>query len=178
MSLPFTDIQARVRLAELVAEASTSQKVYSFNCLNYKTQPDGNPDFAEWPGLFTYDVGGGNLLTHGWVIRRVARNGEIRAGCEDFIWVYDVYGFYGFSFDNTTENAASDGLPKNSDDTFSAIVESVAAKFNDGQGNGQILINGCNASHEGIQFPVLSIIRAGEKMMHFAGGQIEIQYIT
>jgi hypothetical protein len=159
-----------VTVAEIVKAASDSPKVYSFNCLSYRIDTDDKPDFSEWPALFTDDDEGETI--HGWVIKRVGRDSDLRGGCEDFRFYYDVWGFFGFSHDDDTSNA------NNSDNLFAEIVENVAAAFNQGDGNGQILINGTNAQHFGLQFDVLTVLRAGDKFLHFAGGSLEIVYTT
>ncbi len=171
MAAPFTEKQAREAIATLVEEASGSERVYSFNCLDYKTRPDGSPDFGHWPGLFSYTDGGAEIV-HGWVIRRTARASELRAGCEDFNQLFDVSGFYGFYHDALVTNSA------NSDDDFGRIVDAVAERFNQGAGNGLITVNGVAVQHYGLQFNALTVLRAGTRLIHFAGGMIELQYLS
>lgn len=171
MAYPFTEKQLRDAIAARIETASGSQRVYSFNCLDYKFKPDGSPDIAHWPGQFTYADGGEEII-HGWVIRRTARVAELRAGCEEMTATYDVHGFFGFSHTGLTSNYS------NSDDEFGAIVDAVVAEFNEGAGNGLITVEGVAVQHFGLQMPVLTVMRAGSQLLHFAGGMIETTFLS
>ena len=169
MSLAFTDKQVRAEIAAKIATASGSLRVYPWNCLNFKVDPQsGKADFSDWIGLFNYAVANVSYI-HGWVVRRIARESELLNGCENFSWFYEIYGFYEF----VSGNASS-----NSDDTFSAILETVVASFNSGDQNGLLTVGGTTVNHYGLQFPVITIVQAGEKLLHFAGGKLEIEYST
>lgn len=167
MSIPFTDKQARAAIAAVVTgSVGTGPKVYPYNVLNYKTDKDGRPDFGEWPGLFTYGEYGEYI--HGWVIKRTAREVDLRAsGCEDLDQFYDVWGYYKFNPDLDSGNS--------SDDVFGAIVDDVAEDFNT---SSLITINGVGVLHYGLQFPSLTVLRAGQQLLHFAGGSVRLQYQT
>lgn len=165
-----TDDEARQWLQTKIAAASGSQRVYRYNLLDLKLDKDGNPDFSEWPAQFTYGTNGETV--HGWVIGRSARMGELRDSCEDPDFHYFVYGFYKFRHDGATTDAA------NSEKEFSEKVDAVAASINQGEDNGIIEISGKTAYHEGIQFPVLTLLRAGQERLHFAGGEIHIFQTT
>lgn len=172
MSLPFTDKQAREAIAaKLTTAVGAGPKIYPHNCLNYKTDKDGKPDYGQWPKLFAYGASGESI--HGWVVKRTARQSEIRvSGCEDFTWSYDVWGFYKFSPDRMESPPGNFFV---SDDVFSGIVESVTAEVNS---SSLITINGIDVLHYGLQFPVLTVLRAGEQLLHFAGGIIDLEYTT
>lgn len=167
--MSFTEKQLRTAIAAKVETSSGSNRVYPFNCLNFRIDPKtGRADFSDWIALFSYTSGSTDYI-HGWVIRRVGRETELVAGCEIFTATYEVFGFYEFTGGNSTTN---------SDDVFSAVVEAVAAEFNTGDGNGLLDVNGETVEHSGLQFPALTVLQAGEKLLHFAGGNITITYHT
>lgn len=172
MAAPFTTQQVMNTLAATIVEVvGAGPKVYPYNCLDYKSMPDGKPNFGEWPGLFTYGDEGEYI--HGWVIKRTARHSDIReAGCEDGMWPFDLWGFFGWS-DDLIENPTN--VFTSSDGTFGQIVDNVADRFNRSQ---LIVINGHTVRHEGLQFPALTPLRAGERLLHFAGGHLDLYYTT
>lgn len=168
MALPFTDKEARAAIAALVTGAvGVDPKVYPYNVLNYKVDKDMKPDFGEWPAAFTYGATGEDI--HGWVVKRTAREAELRnVGCSDLELGFDVWGFYKFS-----PSLNDDG--DSSDDLFGAIVDAVAEAVNNSP---IITINSKPVVHSGLQFPALTVLRAGEQFLHFAGGYIGLQYQT
>lgn len=168
MSLPFTDKQARAALkASIDGVVGAGPKVYPYNALNYNFTPENKPDFSEWPGLFTYGTSGESI--HGWVIKRTARSADLRqSGCSDLLLGFDVWGFFKFDPD-------LDVSGNSSDDIFNAIVDNVAEAVN---ASSVITINGHAVTHLGLQFPSLTVLRAGQQFLHFAGGYIELLYTT
>ena len=163
MATPVADKDIRTAIAaDITTVIGAGPKIYPWNCLNYKMTPDGKPDFSDWPGLFRY--GTNSEFTHGWVIKRVERTSELRGDCQDFMPAYDIWGFYGF-FSNSKDD--------NSEDLWSVIIDAVADHFNRGQ---LLIVNGIGLSHTGLQFPILPILRAGQEMLHFAGGRLEFTF--
>ena len=167
MSLPFTDKQARAAIqALIVGVVGAGPKVYPYNPLAYKYTPDLKPDFSEWPGLFTYGTTGESI--HGWVVKRTAREADLRnSGCSDLALGFDVWGFHSFNPDLSAGDS--------SDDIFGAIVDGVAEAVN---ASSVMTINGYAVTHLGLQFPTLTVLRAGQQLLHFAGGYIDLQYQT
>ena len=171
MANPFTSKQAREAIkATIDTVVGSGPKVYGYNCLDYKVDKDGKPDFSEWPGLFTY--GDNGELVHGWVITRSELAADLRlAGCQDKNWVFDIKGFYLF---RGTRVESPPGVFTSSDDEWDVIVDSVADAINT---QSLITINSIPVQHYGVQFKT-TIMRAGNKLLHFAGGILELEFTT
>ena len=55
MNEPFTCKEVRQKFKAIIEEVTGSEKVYSYNCLNFKTDPKtGKPDLSGWVALVTY----------------------------------------------------------------------------------------------------------------------------
>lgn len=171
MTAPFTSKQAKESIAgRIITVVGAGPKVYDYNCLDYKVDKDGKPDFSEWPGMFTY--GDDGEFIHGWVVKRVDLGADLRMeGCQDKTWFFEVTGFYGFKPERTE---TAPGAFTSSDDEWDQIVDNVADEINS---SSLITINSLGVLHYGIQFKT-TVMRAGQQLLHYAGGLIEIEFQT
>lgn len=163
MAIPVSDQSIRQALATVIATKVTTNKVYSWNVLRTTNPTDIRKTITEWLPQFQYN-NAGTLITHGWVIKRVERTSEGRAGgCSDFFSAYDVWGFFGYY--STNENS-------NSENDFNVIVDTLADAF---PADSHFQIGTKTLVSSGLQFPVISLLFGSEEMVHFAGGRIEFQ---
>lgn len=102
-----TDEEVRQRIKEIIAVPQPDARIWPYNALSH--------NLAEWPGLFRTEAGG----THGWVIKRDPVSSDWKnAGRSRDVWIYDIWGFYGFRSGNESSN---------SDNEWSAIVDATRA---------------------------------------------------
>jgi len=171
MAAPFTSKQAKEAAKDKIRTAvGVGPKLYSYNCLDYKVDKDGKPDFGDWPAQFTY--GNQSQYVHGWTIKRVDLEAGLRMpGCQDKNWLFELTGLYLFRPELVE---SSPGIWTSSDDEWDQIVDNVADEINS---NSLIEINGIPVQHFGVQFKT-TVMRCGQKLMHYAGGHWELQFTT
>lgn len=172
MAAPFTSKQAKEAfIAKVRTAVGPDPKLYAYNCLNYKVDKDGKPDFGEWPSQFPTADGTG---VHGWVIKRVELDADLRInGCQDKSWIFELTGLYLFRAERV-ETSPGSGIWMSSDDEWDMIVDKVADEINS---ESLITINNIPVQHFGVQFKT-TVMRCGQKLMHYAGGHVVLQFPT
>lgn len=156
MSRPFNVNDIAEKLGEMIREVvGNNPKIYPYNCLESES-------LEKWQGKFAYSGG-----IHGWVIKRSARMGELRdnGDCYNYIWTYNIWGFYKFS----------DSVTVKSDTEFGIIIDDIADKINS---EPVIILNDSSFAHYGLEFPKITTLKQGERRLHFAAGEITIYFET
>jgi hypothetical protein len=144
------DKDIRVAVKALILEVDANAKIYAFDTLPL--------DPSEWANLF---IKAGQL--HGWVIKRSGMTSrEVRGGVFKDTYMYDVWGFYGFSGKSETDN---------SDDLFQEILDEVCEKLKAEMKLGL----DCVSEHKLLQIPNIVVMRSGDTAMHFAAGKLEVE---
>lgn len=146
---------------EIKAVVSTPQ-VFPFCNLDPK-------DLSKWPGKFTYTDDNDDEIVHGWSIFRADSDGKPKShGCQDYEWIYNVWGFYLFRPGGSSDS--------NSDDEFSDIVDRVADRINEKPfWEIETESGSFSLSHEGIKLPQ-TILRCGDERLHWAPGTMKIKF--
>jgi hypothetical protein len=146
-----TDQEVRHAIKAIIAAAATTAKVYEWNALSHKLD--------EWPAIFrTGDV------THGWIIKRFGIESEWKNAVRDRqVWIYDIWGFYGF-------RSGKEG--DNSDDEFAVIIDAIKTGFTAAP---RLAIDDEVEKHEQLQVNVISTIDCGEETLHIAQCRLKVR---
>jgi hypothetical protein len=138
-----TDSQVRAAIKGIIAATQTTARIWPYNALSH--------NLAEWPGMFRMAVGG----THGWIIKRSALSSVWKHGGADRkVWIYDIWGFYGFRTGKESDN---------SDDEWAVIIDAVAAGL---KGEPRLGIDAEVERHDLLQVEANTTIDCGEETLH------------
>ncbi len=142
-----TDEEVRAAMKTVIATADAAAVIWPYNCLSH--------DLDEWPGLFGAD-------RHGWIIKRSAIEAEWKHGGRDrAVWIYDIWGFYGFRTGKEDDN---------SDDEWAAIIDAVR----DGFRAAPTLELAEVERHDLLQVAANTTINCGEETLHFAQCRVRV----
>jgi hypothetical protein len=149
------DKQIRLAIKELIKNLYFNAQIYAWNALSH--------DINEWAGMFRCPK---DDNTHGWIIKRAALQGTRKNARRDKkTLVYDVWGFYKFKTDETTNEMS------NSDNEFGEITDAIYEVVKDSH---NLNLSGLVEYHDLIQFPSITTLKSGEETLHFAQGRLVV----
>jgi hypothetical protein len=161
------DSHIRAKIAEIIATASGSQRVYSDNSLDIKVNPKtGLAEFSENVAIFRFTQGVfPTPIIHGWLVQRISRESLNQNQCENLTNIYEILGFYESVIERTPTTYS----------TFQDIVDNVAKAFNTGTNAGTLTAtddssNSYTMLHKNLQFYAITNIVSGETPLHLSGG--------
>jgi hypothetical protein len=147
-----TDQEVRAAIKGIIDAATTGATVWSYNVLSH--------DLNEWPGLFPLTDG----KRHGWIIKRSKIETEWKhGGRERPVWIYDIWGFYGFRTGKEDDN---------SDNEFAVIIDAISAGF---RAEPRLGIDDEVERHELLQVLINSTIDCGEETLHIAQCKLRVR---
>lgn len=145
------DKQIRIKIRDLMIAAYPTAMIYSWNALSHQ--------LAEWPGLFRTS----DDKTHGWIIKRAnAASTWKTIGRDRPVWIYDIWGFYGFRSGKQSDN---------SDNEFAEICDTMFLAI---KADPRLDFEGTVEKHELLQFVSITTMNTGEETLHFAQGRLEV----
>jgi len=145
-----TDKDIRSAIKDVIKALYPDAVVFQWNALSH--------NLGEWPGMFRTETG-----THGWIIKRGGVSGGWKNGQRDRkTFVYDIWGFYGYSSGKESEN---------SDDDFGAILDAIYEALKE---KPTLDLEGLDP-HGLLQVAANTTIDTGEETLHFAQCRLEVK---
>lgn len=149
--MTYTDAQVRTAIEGVIQTAAPLAVVYPWWVLG--TKPD------MWPGSLRASADGNRV--HAYVFTRSRDEGVEKAmRCVDRLWTYDLWAFHYYSTGTKTAN---------SDLTFNAELNAVAAAFDD-----VATLTAALKRRQPLQWNIDLNVYGGE-LLHFAVGSLTIE---
>lgn len=150
-----TDTQVRTAIKTIIAAGQTTATIWPYNALSH--------NLAEWPGMLRATDFATSAKTHGWIIKRASFTSERKNQVlERRVWIYDIWGFYGFRTGTETDN---------SDNEWAVIVDAVAAALK----AKPTLDLAELEKHDLLQVESITTIDCGEETLHLARCRLTVR---